>query len=429
MRFIHAADIHLDSPLTGLATYPDAPAQLLRTATRDALENLVSEAIAEQVDFLVIAGDLYDGGWKDFNTGLFFVQQMGRLKAAATPIPVYLLFGNHDAESEMTKRLVLPDNVHCFPSNKPATFKLPALRVALHGRSFKEAATRENLAITYPDPVAGWFNIGVLHTALEGYAAHANYAPCTIAELEARGYQYWALGHVHEHRVWRGASTIAYPGNLQGRHIREAGPRGALMVSTQGTEQDREIDAVERLHVDVLRWHSLAVDVAAAHTLSEAVQLVGRALESLCASAGELPLAVRVTLSGACAAHGQLFGLEHQLRAEVLAQAAIVGNERLWIEKIRIDTTPPNLALAANVAARSDAVAELQALLVQAASDPAFLQGLQDELMPLVGKLPLDIINAVPELDGIRQGNRDKVGELVAGYAPALLAYVAGQEV
>ncbi len=421
MRFIHAADIHLDSPLTGLATYPDAPAQLLRTATRDALENLVSEAIAEQVDFLVIAGDLYDGGWKDFNTGLFFVQQMGRLKTAA--IPVYLLFGNHDAESEMTKRLVLPDNVHCFPSNKPATFKLPALRVALHGRSFKEAATHENLAVTYPDPVAGWFNIGVLHTALEGNAAHAHYAPCTIAELEARGYQYWALGHVHEHRVWRGACTIAYPGNLQGRHIREAGPRGALLVNVH---DDMEIDAVERLHVDVLRWHSLAVDVAAAHTLSEAVQLVGRALESLCASAGELPLAVRVTLTGACAAHGQLFGLEHQLRAEVLAQAAIVGNERIWIEKIRIDTTPPNLA--ASVAARSDAVAELQALLVQAASDPAFLQGLRDELMPLVGKLPLDIINAVPELDGIRQGDQDKVGELVAGFAPALLAYVAAQE-
>src|SRR2546426_8575476 len=234
MRFIHAADIHLDSPLTGLSAYQDAPADLLRTATRDAFENLVSEAIAEKVDFMVIAGDLYDGNWKDFNTGIFFVRQMGLLKLAG--IPVYLLFGNHDAESEMTKKLSLPDNVHCFPAGKAATFQLPELRVALHGRSFKDAATMENLAVNYPAPVSGWLNIGVLHTALEGNSAHANYAPCSIAELEARGYQYWALGHVHEHRVWHGTSTIAFPGNLQGRHIRETGPRGALIVTAEGPD-------------------------------------------------------------------------------------------------------------------------------------------------------------------------------------------------
>ena len=196
MRFIHTADIHLDSPLIGLSSYQDAPAALLRTATRDAFENLVSEAISEKVDFIIIAGDLYDGNWKDFNTGIFFARQMGRLKAVG--IPVYLLFGNHDAESEMTKKLLLPDNVHSFRSGKAETFKLPELCVALHGRSFKEAATTENLAVSYPEPIAGWLNIGVLHTALEGNAAHPNYAPCSIAELEARGYQYWALGHVHE---------------------------------------------------------------------------------------------------------------------------------------------------------------------------------------------------------------------------------------
>jgi DNA repair exonuclease SbcCD nuclease subunit len=289
MRFIHTADIHLDSPLVGLAAYPDAPAHLLRTATRDAFDNLITEAITEKVDFMVIAGDLFDGNWKDFNTGIYFARQMGRLQAAG--IPVYLLLGNHDAESEMTRKLVLPANVHRFPSNKAATFEIPALRVALHGRSFKDAATTDNLAVHYPEPVAGWFNIGVLHTALEGNNAHASYAPCSIAELEARGYQYWALGHVHEHRVWRGATTVAFCGNLQGRHIREAGPRGALLVTATGSE----IDSVERLIVDVLRWHALPVDVSACQDLADVVRCVGRAMEALLAQAqDERPIALHM---------------------------------------------------------------------------------------------------------------------------------------
>ncbi len=415
MRFIHAADIHLDSPLTGLSAYQDAPAALLRTATRDAFENLVTEAIAGAVDFMVIAGDLYDGNWKDFNTGIFFVRQMGRLNSAR--IPVYLLYGNHDAESDMTKKLTLPENVHHFPTGKPSTFKLPELRVALHGRSFKEAATTENLAVGYPDPVAGWLNIGVLHTALEGNSSHANYAPCSIAELEARRYHYWALGHVHEHKIWRGTSTIAFPGNLQGRHIREAGPRGALMVTANGME----IESVERLYVDVLRWQVLNIDVSAASNLADVVRMTGRGIEDLLGdSQGDMPLAVRVILFGASAAHGELFGLEAQVRAEVLAQAASLSGERLWIEKVRIETSPHDCA--EQIAARFDALADLQALLAKAAADSGFLQSLQDDLMQLVGKLPLEVIATVAQLEAIRSGN---VQDLVRSTTPSLVAYVA----
>lgn len=419
MRFIHAADIHLDSPLTGLSAYGDAPASALRTATRDAFANLVDEAIAEQVDFMVVAGDLYDGNWRDFNTGLFFVGQMGRLNKAG--IPVYLLLGNHDAESEMTRRLELPANVHRFPSNGAATFQLPALRVALHGRSFRVAATTENLAVGYPDPVPGWFNIGVLHTALEGNTAHANYAPCSIAELEARGYQYWALGHVHEHRVWRGGCTIAFPGNLQGRHARETGPRGALMVTADGGE----VCSVERLIVDVMRWESVEVDVSASITLADAARAAGDRLDALAAEVDpSRPLAVRITLTGASPAHGELFGLESQLRAELLARAAAIGEDRLWIEKVRIDTTPH--APAGQIASRSDAVADLAALLSQADSDEAFVESLREDLMQLVGKAPIELLGAgpaaVPVLEDVRAG---RVRELIRATAPSLVARIA----
>ena len=115
---------------------------------------------------MVIAGDLYDGSWRDYNTGIFFCKEMGRLKRAG--IPVYVLFGNHDAESEMTRKLELPDNVHTFGANKSQTFKIEGLMVALHGQSFKQRDVTSNLVTGYPAPAADHFNIGVLHTALEG---------------------------------------------------------------------------------------------------------------------------------------------------------------------------------------------------------------------------------------------------------------------
>jgi exonuclease SbcD len=415
MRFIHTADIHLDSPLRGLSAYEDAPTEMLRTATRDAFGNLIAEAISEQVDFMIIAGDLYDGSWKDFNTGIFFVHQMGRLKKAG--IPVYLLFGNHDAESDMTKKLALPENVHVFPSNKAETYKIEDLRVAIHGRSFKEAATTENLAVHYPAPVEGWLNIGVLHTALEGNSSHANYAPCSIVELEARGYQYWALGHVHNHQIWRGNSVIAFPGNLQGRHIRETGPKGALIVS----DEEGQIESVEQLHTDVLRWYALDVDLSGTSSFDEVVWLVGKEMGRLVdSSGGSMPLAIRVTLSGQCSVHALLWGSETQLRVELIAQAASIASDRLWIEKVRVATQPKNLTSA--VAGRSDAIADLQALLVTAENDETFMKELQEDLMLLIGSLPQEVCATLPQLDAIRSGD---VKELIRSVVPSLIDHLS----
>ena len=332
MRFIHAADIHLDSPLCGLAAYPDAPAAQLRNATRDAFCELVNRAIEEQVDFMVIAGDLYDGSWRDHNTGIFFCREMGRLRRAG--IAVFVLFGNHDAESEMTRKLELPDNVRCFATQKPQTFTLDTLGVVLHGQSFRHRETTDNLAAAYPPPVAGYYNIGVLHTALEGHTAHANYAPCSREELHARGYQYWALGHVHEFAQWDGPSIIVFPGNLQGRHIRETGRRGAVLVEVDG----RGHTTVERIFIDVLRWETLRIDAADCASLLDVARSIGRALEALLECDSHVPRAVRVTVHGRTAAHGELFGLESQLRNEVLARIASIDNARLWLEKVKLET-------------------------------------------------------------------------------------------
>jgi len=415
MKFIHTADIHLDSPLVGLAAYKDAPVSLLRTVTRDAFTRLVDVAIEEAIDFMVIAGDLYDGTWKDYNTGHFFCREMGRLNKVG--IPVYLLFGNHDAESEMTKKLTLPTNVHTFEARKANTFTIDALKVALHGRSYKEAATFENLVSGYPAPVAGWINIGVLHTALGGYTEHVNYAPCSVAELTAKGYDYWALGHVHEHAILQKSPWVVFPGNLQGRHIRETGARGAVLV----TADETGIQSVERVLVDVLRWHVVEVDASQAGTLQEVVRLAGQAFERLLTETPEsIYLSVRVCIKGKTAVHGELFGLESQLREDILGQAAGQGTDRLWVEKVRLETEPA--VDAAQLATRSDAIADLQKFLAEAPEDAVLLESLLQDLRPLLDRMPLDVVRAVPELDAIRTG--DMAG-IVKAVTPGLLAYLA----
>ncbi|KVD05851.1 metallophosphoesterase family protein [Burkholderia ubonensis] len=416
MKFIHAADIHLDSPLHGLSAYPDAPAAQLRNASRDALRQLVDRAIEEEVAFLVIAGDLYDGDWKDHNTGIFFGQQMGRLRKAG--IRAFVLWGNHDAESEMTRKLTLPDNVTVFSHRKPEVHRLPEFNVALHGQSFKDKAVVENLALGYPEPVPGCYNIGVLHTALEGYTAHASYAPCTLAELHAKGYDYWALGHVHEFQQWSGPSTIVFPGNLQGRHIRETGRRGAVLVTVEGGET-----RVERLYFDVLRWEAVEVDAADCVTIADLARKIGQSLEALLTVDGHVPRAVRVTVTGRTPAHGLFFGRATQLRAEVLNQIGIIGNERLWLEKVKVATSAMDLSRGETE--QLEALEDLKQILADAAHDPEFLALLERDLKPFVGKVRSEVKEEVPLLSLARSG---ELTALVQQVGPALLARLAQGE-
>src|SRR5690554_2375264 len=299
MRFIHAADIHLDSPLKGLGFYEDMPVDIVRGASRAAFARLVDEALELEVDFMVIAGDLYDGDWKDHNTGIYFARQMGRLRNGG--IPVYVLHGNHDAQSVMTSRLVLPENVHVFKANRPTTFVLEKHNVALHGRSFPQASVTENMAAGYPAPLPGHFNIGVLHTALEGNSQHANYAPCSLQQLHASGYQYWALGHVHEYQVYPGPVPVVFPGNLQGRHIREQGPRGAALVSCV----DGAVRAIELLEVDVLRWTELRLDIAPLTTRADVLAAIRERLEQeLASQPDDKPSVLRLVLTGESLLYG-----------------------------------------------------------------------------------------------------------------------------
>ena len=252
-RFLHAADLHLGSPFLGLAQKDDEVAARFARASRSAFEDLVTKALEEGVSFVVIAGDVFDGEWKDASIALFLNRQLARLSNRG--IPTFLLRGNHDAESLVTKSLTWSEKVFEFSTRRPESHRIEALRVALHGRGFPHREVMENYAVDYPEPVAGWFNIGVLHTAC-GRAGHENYAPCTAADLAARGYDYWALGHVHAFEIVSRDPWIVYPGNLQGRSIRECGERGAVIVEVA----DGVVSEVRRVVTDTARWAEVFVD-------------------------------------------------------------------------------------------------------------------------------------------------------------------------
>lgn len=334
-HFIHAADIHLDSPLHGLARYEGLPFEEVRNATRAAFDNLVSFACDEAVDFMLIAGDLFDGDWKDMSTGLYFARAMGKL--AAAEIPVYLLAGNHDAVSVLTKPLRWPDNVHQFKSRRPETHRLAHLNVAIHGQSFANAQVTDNLAAGYPDPLENHFNIGVLHTALTGHEGHATYAPCSVDELRAKRYDYWALGHVHDHAIHAERPHVVFPGNLQGRHIRETGPKGAVHVEVE----DGVVTRLRHVPLDTLRWARVDVDCSGAQTLDDVDTATRQALARHHAVHSEgRPMVARVVLGGRTPLAGALQERRARHRDEVCALAAGVAPD-LWIEKVQLDVSPP----------------------------------------------------------------------------------------
>ena len=377
-RFLHAADIHLDSPLKGLAGHEGYAAEKVRTATRKALHNLVSLAIEEMVDFLIIAGDLYDGDWRDYNTGLFFAGQMGRLNQKG--IPVYLLHGNHDAESQITKRLDLPKNVSVFSARKPQTFKLNELDTALHGQSYRIRDVTENLVDNYPKPLPNTFNIGVLHTGLGGMGGHANYAPCSLSDLVNKGYDYWALGHVHKAEVLHKQPHVVFPGNLQGRHVRETGAKGACLITVEA----HEIVDHATVSCDVVRWTVLRVTVDGADSIATVVDRVRNTLETAIAdqSDGRL-LACRIKLEGRTAIHNQLLASEDQILADIRASALGFGDEVAWIEKVVIDTEPEISPVGPDD--------ELQKILQGVEGDEQLLDEMKKDIDQLVKKLPYEV--------------------------------------
>jgi DNA repair protein SbcD/Mre11 len=416
MKFVHAADLHLDSPLAGLSKYEGAPVEQIRGATRRALENLVKLCLSERVQLLLIAGDLYDGDWRDYSTGLFFAKQMAALRAGN--VRVVWIRGNHDAASKLTAHLNLPDNVRELSHKKPESFVLEDLGVALHGQGFDTREVTTDLSLRYPEPKLGLFNIGLLHTALEGRAGHAPYAPCRLSALVDRGYDYFALGHVHTREVLSERPWIVFPGNLQGRHARETGPKGASLVTVEGDQ----VRAVEHRALDAVRWYVAEAEVSGERSLDGVLERVRAALTAAVAQSDGRLSAVRVRIHGASAAHEQLAARFERVTEEVRALTLDLSTEA-WLEKVEIATRP--LSERVDLREREDAIGELLRGLANLAHDDAALVELAAELVELKRKLP-------PELregpDAIDLESPEALRRLLTEVEQTLLPAVRGSE-
>lgn len=376
-KFVHTADIHLDSPLKSLALRDKGLAEMVGSATRITFTRIVDFCLAENVQALLIAGDLYDGSQTSMKTARFLVQEMETL--AAADISVFVIRGNHDAASRITREMTLPDRVTVF-SEKANVIETTwgGHAVAVHGISFRDPHVPETLLGRYQSPVQGAFNIGLLHTSLGGAQGHDPYAPCGLSDLQATGFDYWALGHIHQRVAYTGTTTVVMPGIPQGRDIGEAGAKSVTLVSVADDgslameERHLAVAQFERLPVDCRQlsdWHDLV------EALKHAVRLARRE------HAGE-HLIVRPVLTGATPLAWRVGRDLDVLHAEARHVAEQIGT--LWIDKIEValDT--------GTIAPPGGAVGEL-VRIIQQASLPPDAPIVQEEVNRLLKHLPREL--------------------------------------
>ncbi|TWH32318.1 MULTISPECIES: DNA repair exonuclease [unclassified Aminobacter] len=353
-RFVHTADLHLDSPLRSLAMRNSDLAELIGNSTRQALVSIVDLCIEERVDALIIAGDLYDGDQTSMKTARFLATQMQRLHEAG--ISTFVIRGNHDALSRITQELVFPPSVKVFGGRAEAVeLKRDYLSIHVHGLSFAKPHAPESLLEKYRRPLPDAVNIGVMHTSLAGANGHDLYAPCKVADLHGWGFDYWALGHVHARALHEGERSVIMPGMPQGRDINEGGEKTVSLVTIH---DDRRVTVEERL-TSIAQFERITADLSSAVTWREAVDLVEQALADARARTRSDHLVGRLRITGSTPLSWTLRRDRDLLLAEAEQRAEGLG--RTWIEKLEISISSP-----AETASRSnsaDPLLELHQLM------------------------------------------------------------------
>lgn len=285
MKFIHTADLHLDSPFLGLSQLPESLWQTIYQSPMVALTRLVDDAIAEDIEFMLITGDIYDRAERSISAQAFFLKQMLRLQAAA--IPVYLSYGNHDFLAGNQQSLALPPNVHLFgPTVTAKTLVTKSqVRIQISGFSYANRAVVNDVVPDFPKRESNVdLAIGMLHGSLAGDQTHATYAPFTVSELLTKQYDYWALGHIHQRQILHeDRPWIIYPGNLQGRQIKETDAKGYYLVNVDQaglTPIFRPVAPIE--------WHRVSVTAQAQMSTAALTAAIFEQLAALDQPAGHV---------------------------------------------------------------------------------------------------------------------------------------------
>lgn len=380
----------------------------MAAASRAAFSQMIDRALSEEVAAILISGDLFDGRERTARTGAFLLAELDRLAEAG--IQVYYIKGNHDAENPITGTLDLPQHVHVFDA-RGGKHQL-AEDVWIHGVSFAESHAPESLLPRFKAPVAGAVNIAMLHSSLAGAAGHDVYAPCSVSDLAAMGFDYWALGHIHKRQIHAEAPWVVMPGIPQGRDIGEAGPKSATLL----TIEQGQI-ALSEVPTSVVEFVETELDVTGAAN-DEALRATLKAHLSALSAALVAPTGVvRLTLKGAPARHWQILRDRDVWTEQVHVLAQTCGD--LWIDKLIFELAPE---AAQDTSGASD---ELAAIMATICGEPGFQEHARQYVETVLQDLPATLRERLIADEAARDA---LVARLTQAGADRVLAQMKGAE-
>jgi DNA repair exonuclease SbcCD nuclease subunit len=279
----------------------------------------------------------------------------------------------------------MPDNIRLFSVRNPETAIIEELGVAIHGQGYPKRAVTENLSEAYPAALPHYFNIGLLHTSLDGREGHEPYAPANVSNLLSKGYEYWALGHVHAQEIIHKDPWILFPGNTQGRNIRETGKKGCMLVEIE----DGCITRVEPREVDVMRWAVASVDAKGSFGGDQVLDEVSGTLLHLLKENNDIPLAVRIEIVGRTKAHREFLSDPERWKTGLRGVAADTGRGMIWLEKIRFNTQEAQDSTL--YSAKGDVLNELMNSIEELSGGTDLVKTAVEGLKDLYEKLPNEI--------------------------------------
>ena len=340
LRFVHAADLHLDSPFKGLRdAAPQGIAGEISNATFRTYDNIIDLCIRERVAALLVAGDVYDGAERSLRAQRKFIEGLERLDEQG--IRSFVCHGNHDPLDGWEARLAYPALCHRFGREweRAPVFPEDPARAVVHGISYPKSDVRDNLALGLGNVTPAGFSIGLLHANVGSDTGHESYAPCTVDDLRQAGVDYWALGHVHTRRILNERNpVVAYPGNPQGRHPNELGARGVYLV-----EVDDDGNAnVEFRAVDLIRWERVSVDISPLESEQSLLDALHGKMEDVLDSADGRSVVARVSITG----RGELSRSLRRPNAlrdwqEEINSSWVQRSPFVWCERIEDETLAP----------------------------------------------------------------------------------------
>lgn len=339
-KFIHAADIHLGSPFRGIRDVSSEIGERLCNATFSAFDNIIDACIRHEVDFLLVAGDVFDAEDRSLMAQLHFRKGLSRL--SRQNIACFVAHGNHDPLSGWSATLEWPELVHIFreiPESIPV-IKNGETIAHVTGMSYPTSDIRENLSLRFLRPEDSPFSIGLLHANVGRDTGHEPYAPCTLDDLEKSGMDYWALGHVHKRSILKEQNpAIVYPGNTQGLHINETGEKGCSLVNVS----NNKIEKTTFLPAHEIQWVSLcgdnAVDISDLETDDDLYNAVYAAVDSVEKETKGRSCIIRMELKGRGRIHSSLIRESYLSdMVEALRNEHAAASPFKWVERIENHT-------------------------------------------------------------------------------------------